>query len=46
MVRYVASMGEMRNAHESLVEKSGGKRQIGKPRRRWKDTSNMHTLNE
>jgi hypothetical protein len=39
-------MEEMRNAHESLVGKSGGKRQIEKPRRRWKDTSNKHTLNE
>jgi hypothetical protein len=31
----VASIGEIRNAHDILVRKSEGKRPLGRPRRRW-----------
>jgi hypothetical protein len=30
-------MGEKRNAYSILVEKPEGKRQLGRPRRRWVD---------
>jgi hypothetical protein len=30
-------MGEIGNAREILVEKSEGKRPLGRPRRRWED---------
>ena len=30
-------MGEGRSAYRVLVEKTEGKRQLGKPRRRWED---------
>jgi hypothetical protein len=33
---YVAPIGEMRNPYIILVEKSDGKRSLGRPRRRWK----------
>jgi hypothetical protein len=31
-------MGEMRNAYNVLVGKPKGKRQFGRPSRRWEDT--------
>jgi hypothetical protein len=34
---YVARMGEKRNAYRILVGKPGGKRPLGRPRRRWVD---------
>jgi hypothetical protein len=34
---HVAHMGDMRNAHNILVEKTEGKRPLGRPRRRWED---------
>jgi hypothetical protein len=34
-------MGEMRNAYRILVGKPQGKRQLGRPRRRWKDDIRM-----
>jgi hypothetical protein len=34
---YVARMGEMRNARESLFGKPEGKRPFGRPRRSWDD---------
>jgi hypothetical protein len=33
--RHVAQMGEKRNAYKLLVGKPDGKRQLGRPRRRW-----------
>jgi hypothetical protein len=35
--RYVARIGEKRNACRILVEKPQGKRPLGRPRRRWVD---------
>jgi hypothetical protein len=35
--RYVARMGEKRNACRILVGKPEGKRPLGRPRRRWVD---------
>jgi len=34
-------MGEMRNAYNVFVEKSEGKRQLGRPRHRWEDNIRM-----
>jgi len=34
-------MGEERVVYRVLVGKLGGKRQLGKPRRRWEDNINM-----
>jgi hypothetical protein len=34
---HVACMGEMRNTYNILVWKPEGKRQLGKPWRRWED---------
>jgi hypothetical protein len=34
---HVARMGEKRNVYRLLVAKPGGKRPIGRPRRRWVD---------
>jgi hypothetical protein len=34
---HVARMGEKRNTYRLLVEKSEGKRLLGRPRRRWVD---------
>jgi hypothetical protein len=36
-VRHVTRMGKMRNAYNILVRKHGGKRPLGRSRRRWKD---------
>jgi hypothetical protein len=36
-VRHVARMGEKRNGYRLPVGKSGGKRPLGRPRRRWVD---------
>jgi hypothetical protein len=38
---HVARMGEKRNAYRILVGKPGGKRPLGKPRRRWVDCNKM-----
>jgi hypothetical protein len=35
--RYVARMGDMRNAYHILVEKPEGKRSFGRPRQRCED---------
>jgi len=35
-------MGEWRDVHRVLVGKSGRKRPLGIPRRRWEDNINMH----
>jgi hypothetical protein len=40
-VGYVARMGEKRNAYSILVEKSEGKRPLGRPRRKWVDNIKM-----
>jgi hypothetical protein len=37
LARHVAQMGEKRNAYRILVGKPEGKRQLGRPRRRWVD---------
>jgi hypothetical protein len=38
---HVACMGEERNVYKVLVGKSGGKRPLGRPRRRWEDVIRM-----
>jgi hypothetical protein len=35
--RHVARMGEKRNAYRIFVGKLEGKRELGRPRRRWED---------
>jgi hypothetical protein len=37
MVRACSTNGEKRNAYRILVGKPNGKRQLGRPRRRWMD---------
>ena len=37
----MARMGEGRGVHRVLVEKTEGKRSMGRPRRRWKDNIKM-----
>jgi hypothetical protein len=41
MVRAGSTNGEKRNAYRILVGKSEGKRQLGRPRRRWVDNINI-----
>jgi hypothetical protein len=41
---HVARMGEKRNAFRLLIGKPEGKRQIGRPRRRWIDNISMDLL--
>jgi hypothetical protein len=45
---YVARMGETRNAYRILLRKPEGKRQLGRPRRKWVDniTSKMDLKRE
>ena len=38
---HVARMGERRGVYRVLVGKSEGKRQLGRPRRRWEDNIKM-----
>ena len=38
---HVACMGEDRELHRVLVGKPEGKRQLGRPRRRWEDNIKM-----
>jgi len=38
----VARMGERRGVHRVLVGKPEGKRQLGRPRRRWEDNIKMN----
>jgi hypothetical protein len=38
---HVAPMGEKRNAYRLLVGKPGGRRPLGRPRRRWLDNIRM-----
>ena len=38
---HVASMEEERGVHKVLVGKPDGKRQLGRPRRRWEDNIKM-----
>jgi len=38
---HVARMGEDRGVHRVLVGKPGGKRSLGRPRRRWEDNIRM-----
>jgi hypothetical protein len=38
---HVARMGDKRNAYRLLVGKPGGKRPLGRPRRRWVDNIRM-----
>jgi hypothetical protein len=40
-VGHVARMGEKRNAYRILVGEPEGKRQLGRPRRRWVDNIKM-----
>ena len=37
----MARMGERRGVHRVLVGKPGGKRPLGRPRRRWEDNIKM-----
>jgi len=39
---HVARMGEKRAMYRVLVGKPGGKRPLGRPRRRWKDNIKMY----
>jgi hypothetical protein len=39
---HVARMGEGRSVHRILVEKSEGRRPLGRPRRRWEDNIKMY----
>jgi hypothetical protein len=39
--KHVARMGEKRGVHRVLVEKSEGKRPLGRPRRRWENNIKM-----
>jgi hypothetical protein len=41
---YVALMGEKRNVYRLLAGKPGGKRPLGKPKRRWADNIKMDLL--
>jgi hypothetical protein len=41
---HVARMGENRNAYRLLVEKSEGRRPLGRPRRRWLGNIKMDLL--
>jgi hypothetical protein len=41
---HMARMGEKRNAYSLLVVKPEGKRQLGRPRRRWIDNIKMDLL--
>jgi hypothetical protein len=34
-------MGDMRNSYKVFVEEPGGKRLLGRPKRRWKDNAKM-----
>ena len=38
---HVARMGDYRGVHRVLVEKTEGKRPLGRPRRRWEDNIKM-----
>ena len=38
---HVARMGERKGVHRVLVGKHGGRRQLGRPRRRWEDNIKM-----
>jgi hypothetical protein len=38
---YVACMGDIRNAYNIFVGKPDGNRPLGRPRRRWKDNTEM-----
>jgi len=38
---HVARMGESRGLHRVLVGKPKGKKQLGRPRRRWEDNINV-----
>jgi hypothetical protein len=40
-VGHVARIGEKRNAYRIVVGKPGGKRPLGRPRRRWVDNIKM-----
>jgi hypothetical protein len=40
-MRHVVHREEMRNAYKILVEKSEGKRALGRPRRRWEDNTDI-----
>jgi len=43
---HVARMGERRSVYRVLVEKPEGKRQLGRPRRRWEDNINLLKPND
>jgi hypothetical protein len=40
-IGHIARMGEKRNAYRILVGKPGGKRPLGRPRRRWVNNIKM-----
>ena len=42
LTAHVARMGERRGVYRVLVRKLEGKRQLGRPRRRWEDNIKMH----
>ena len=41
-MKYVARTGDRKNAYRVLVERSEGKRPLGRPRCRWEDNIKMY----
>jgi hypothetical protein len=44
LTRHVACMGDRRDAYRVLLRNPEGKRQLGRPRRRWEDNIKMNLI--